>query len=361
MTSTLYVLTNPSGPNAVQALHRDPQTGLLEIAGRYASGGLGNPSVGGSSSHGLASSGDMLYAVNPGSASIAVFQVRAGGNLRLVGTTPSGRPRPVSLALHGSLLYVANQGSPGSQGSYAGFRVQPDGSLAAIDGSEVPLRAGSGPSEILFSPDGEHLVACRLGSGVIDSFRVGQDGLLQDRGSLSMQPGPFGACFSPQRHDQFFVALAKPELGAPAPGVASYAVVPGGPQRISGAADASLKDPCWLAMSPRGDRLWASSFLPRALTLYEASAQGELSQLSSLTDKEGPGSTDILLDASGRFLYQLRAFSVGDMRGGSPVPRVAVYEVGHSGLDGGLHLLQSLELPDDLDRAGVMGLALTEN
>lgn len=356
--STLYLVTNSSGMNAVQALDRDPHTGMIELAGRYGAGGTGNPSVGGASSHSVVVSDQALYAVNPGSATIAIFQIRAGGALRLAGTVPTRTPRPVSLALHGSLLYVANQGSGSVPGSYLGFRIEPDGNLEEIRGSEVPLRVGSGPSEILFSPDGSHLIACRLGSGVVDSFRVREDGMLVDQGTLSMQPGPFGACFSPTRTDQFFVALARGELGAPAPGVASYTVAEALPQRISVATDASLRDPCWVAISPRGDRLWASSFLPRALTLYQVSPLGELEQLSSSIAAEGPGSTDILLDPSGRFLYQLRAFSVGDMRGASPVPRVVVYEVTESGLGGGVHMIQSLELSEDLARAGVMGLVL---
>ena len=62
----------------------------------------------------LASDGEHLYVVNPGSDDISAFAIQRDGSLRLLGRTASQGRRPVSLALHGDLLYVANEGNRSS-------------------------------------------------------------------------------------------------------------------------------------------------------------------------------------------------------------------------------------------------------
>jgi 6-phosphogluconolactonase (cycloisomerase 2 family) len=365
--SVVYIVTNPSGPNAVDAFTRDPATGQIAYQGRYETGGQGDPFAGGFESHALVGDRRYVYAVNPGSDTISAFAVQNGGSLRLLGAVPSGGRRPVSLALHGNLLYVANEGNiPGSPpedllpGSYAGFRVREDGRLEPIAGSTVPLQPGDSPGEILFNHDGTRLIACRLGGNLIDSFHVRPDGHLERGAELRGQPGPFGSTFSPTHPTQLIVTLAGAEAGPPAPGVASYSLTEEGLRPISVVTDAALKDPCWAAITPDGKRLWASSFIPRSLTLYSIDDQGRLTQQSSYIPADGPGSTDIALDPAGRFLYQLRAFDVVRGRSGSIVPQIAVLEVTGGAADGGLRPVQSLSLSTDLDRAGVTGILVVD-
>src|SRR5207253_8598102 len=128
--------------------------------------------------------GKYLLAVDAGSNQISVLRIDSDGELRPVGGGPvsSGGIKPVSIAVHGDLVYVANNGDGGS--NYAGFTLNPGGHLRPLAGSTVPLSAGV--VDVLFSADGTHLVGTRVGTatglmpidGTIDSFAVGADGRL---------------------------------------------------------------------------------------------------------------------------------------------------------------------------------------
>ena len=369
--SAVYVVTNPSGANAVEAFIRDPATGRLTHLGRYETGGQGDHSTAAFTSHALVGDRRFLYAVNPGSDSISAFAVQSDGSLRLLGTVPSGARRPVSLALHGNVLYVANDGNippsaPQDQlpGSYAGFHVREDGRLEPIASSTIPLERGESPGEILFNHDGTRLIACRLGTSIIDSFHVGPDAVLSRGATLAGQQGAFGAMFSPTHPAQLFVtlkgALVLADTRPPAPGVASYALTDEAPRQISVVTDPSSQDPCWLAVAPDGRRLWASSFIPRSLTLYAIDDDARLTKLSAYIPADGPGSIDVALDPAGRFLYQLRAFDVPSGGHVPTIPQIAVLEVTGDSADGGLRLVQSLPLAADLDHTGVMGMRVID-
>src|SRR5689334_17507002 len=121
--SVVYVESNnpAAGQNAVLAFRRNPATGALkELAGGpFLTGGTGFLNAQGqlgpddSDREVIASpDGRLLFAVNQGSNSIAVFRIRNDGSLDLVGghAFPSGGVQPVSLALSGDRLYVANRG-----------------------------------------------------------------------------------------------------------------------------------------------------------------------------------------------------------------------------------------------------------
>ena len=210
--------------------------------------------------------------------------------------------------------------------------------------------------------------ACGSAGNIIDSFRVGDDGRLTEHKTVPGRGGPFGALFNPERPRQLLVTLAVPEVfGAPAPGVASYTLSGTGTLRLRDTVtDEALVDPCWIVITPNGRFLWTSSFIPRTLTAFAVTDDGQLTQLSTYDPQDQEpngvviGSTDIALDKAGAFLYQLRAFSVPDAAT-AVVPRLHVFRVtGHENVNAGLELVQALELPSDLDETGIMGLVLVD-
>lgn len=356
--SMVYIATNPSGPNGVEAFERNRMTGRLTRKDRYLTSGQGDASIGGAQSHALASDGQHLYVVNTGSDDISAFAIERDGSLRLLGRTASQGRRPVSLALHGNLLYVANEGNnpfvpPALPGSYSGFRIRHDGTLDPIPGSTVMLSAGDSPVEIMFNQNGSRVVAARIGTGIIDTFRVDGKGLLVKNAQLAGQPAIFGGAVSPTRSEQFFMTLAGPV----APAVTSYRLQDSGPAAVvSTDTSAALVDPCWAVASPDGKRLWSSSFIPRSLTLYTVDAAGRLSPRSANTPADsGAGSIDIALDPEGKFLYRLRALSV-PIPGAPVVPQIETFKVTDADANGGLSLVQTLDLPADLSTASTTGV-----
>src|ERR1700761_3909304 len=115
---------NPSG-NQVVAYQRNPD-GTLVQEGTYATDGIGGVLNGSAVDH-LASQGSLaydpiqrlLYAVNAGSNTVSVFSVR-GDQLALRQVIASGGSFPVSVAVHGTSVYVLNGVSASLQG-YVSF------------------------------------------------------------------------------------------------------------------------------------------------------------------------------------------------------------------------------------------------
>lgn len=383
--------------NAVEAFSRNPRTGLLVRVGRYDTGGLGDPFVGGFQQHSIVSNGNFVYAVNPGDDTVSAFEVRSNCSLRLIDTAPSGGRRPVSLALNGNLLYVANSGhSPVQEleeASYSGFRIRNNGSLRVLDCGIVSARSGFGfgstLADVVFNRGGDVLIATGLLGNYIESFRVSRAGCLVDRRFYPGGGGPFGALFNPAKPRELYVTTAVPELfpGERAPGIDLYNVARSGaltlvdsftdffdPNDIE-ASDEALRDPCWLAISPDGQYLWASAFIPNEITLF-AIGNGQVNAPLSVYDPGdsipnpdpddplGPfrlGSTDIALDPEGRFLYQLNAFDVASMGERPVAPVINVLRVTQNqNRNGGLRRVQTVYLPDDLSLSGIMGLAVVD-
>src|SRR5690348_1308522 len=151
----VYTLTNQLAGNAVAVFHRAAD-GTLTAAGTVATGGTGTGAgLGSQGAVILSDDGQLLFAVNAGSNDVSVLTVGSAG-LSLASVTPSGGTLPISLSVHGNVLYVLNAGG---NGNISGFSVGTGGNLAPIAGSTQPLSGTNvGPAEVAFSPDGRRLV-----------------------------------------------------------------------------------------------------------------------------------------------------------------------------------------------------------
>lgn len=403
-SNCLFVNANLDGDNAVEAFAAHKKRGTLTPVGRFETGGLGDPFVGGFQQHSIITAGRYLYAVNPGDNTVSAFEIGGDCSLELIDTESSGGVRPVSLAAGGNLLYVANGGHSPIQAaqpaSLAGFRIENDGTLSPLACPVVPTQAGgfgNTIADVVFNKAGDVLVATLLLPNEVNSYRVGRNGCLS---APSIRPGgggPFGALFSPARAQQLFVTTAVPELfSGPtdrAPGVDSYLVDRSGRLHLvdffqdffdpgdEEKSNEALRDPCWLAMTKNGRYLWVSSFIPSELTLFRVNAQGNIGRVldrngrpsvwdpediidnPDQTDPLGAfflGSTDIALDHGGDFLYQLRVFDVASEGARPLTPQIHVLRVtGDWDVNGGLALVQKVTLEEDLSLAGTMGIALS--
>src|SRR6185312_4344004 len=136
----------------------------------------------------------------------------------------SGGFEPVSIAVHGNLVYVANEGdkTAGTGSNYTGFRLNPTGRLIPIPGSTVSLPAAANPGDILFNSTGTNLIGIEVGttdpsSFLIDSFTVRPDGRLTPAAGspfAAQAAGPFGSEFSPADPTRLYVSNAHGGPGA---------------------------------------------------------------------------------------------------------------------------------------------------
>ena len=174
----LYVNDNTAGVNTVAGYDRHRDGTLTPLPGSpFAVGGAGT-------GHGVASQGSLqrsadgryLLAVDAGSNQISVLRVKPNGSLQIADVVSSNGDTPVSIAVHGDLVYVANAGAAAT--NYTGFTLNGGGHLRALPGSAVSLPPDSQPGDVLFSGDGGKLVGTRVNTSLIDSFTVGADGLL---------------------------------------------------------------------------------------------------------------------------------------------------------------------------------------
>src|SRR5688500_14475624 len=131
----VYTMSNDASGNEV-LVYRRATDGTLSLAGTYETGGNGTGTgLGNQGGVILADDEDVLLVVNAGSNSISSFKI-TNGRLHLKSTVNSGGMRPVSLASHGDIVYVLNQGG---NGTISGFRLGNNDKLEPIPNSTRPL------------------------------------------------------------------------------------------------------------------------------------------------------------------------------------------------------------------------------
>jgi 6-phosphogluconolactonase (cycloisomerase 2 family) len=293
---------NPAG-NQVVAYHRNGDGTLSKVAA-YSTGGLGGVLTGSVTDH-LASQGSLtydaghglLYAVNAGSDTVSVFAAN-GDRLALRQVAGSRGDFPVSVAVHGDLVYVLNALNGGTVQGYRvilGHLVPIPGSKRALglDPSATPQFTNT-PGQVEFSPDGSQLIVTTKANGNdIDVFAVKVTGRLSASPVVNPEPGtvPFAIAFGPGGH------LLIGEAGTNA--LASFALHSDGTVSLLQEVPNGQAATCWVA--PARGFFYTSNTGSATLSGYSSSASGQLTLLgNTATD---PGTTDAAASPGGAFLY----------------------------------------------------------
>ena len=280
----VYVNDNTAGANTIGAFDRHADGTLTPEAGSpFAAGGAGTGA--GLASQGalqISPDGRFLIAADAGSNQISVLRIRGNGSLKLVhdGVVSSGGVLPVSVAIHGDLVYVANSGNGGS--NYTGFRLA-HGRLAPVAGSTVALPDGSQPGDVLFNGDGTKLAGTRVGTSQIDSFTVGSGGLLTAAPGSPFPAqglGPFGSQFRPT--NPISCSCPTPTTPAPAPVSAFNDSADGTLTPIGSSPFADQQTaPCWVEISHDGQFLFTVNTGSGTISRYPIAPGGALTLLGS--------------------------------------------------------------------------------
>jgi DNA-binding beta-propeller fold protein YncE len=306
----VYVNDNTAPLNTIAAFDRHADGTLTPEPGSpFPTGGAGTGAgIGSQGALQLAGDGRYLLAVDAGSNQISVLRIARDGSLRATphGTVGSGGAQPVSIAVHGRLVYVANAGA--SDSDFTGFVLGWGGGLRTLPGSTVPVASGAQPGDVLFNATGTNLVGTLVGTSQIDSFRVGWNGRLTAAPGSPFRaqgPGPFGSEFRPTDPSQLFVSNAHGGTGAGT--VSAFHVAPSGQLLSIGASPFADHQtaPCWVEISHDGQYLFAVNTAVATISSYRIARDGSLTLLGSTAMKNatGLGPVDARLSPSGATLW----------------------------------------------------------
>jgi 6-phosphogluconolactonase len=326
----VYVLSNGAAGNSVLVYARSAD-GSLTPAGSYATGGNGTGAgLGDQGALVLSADGGRLFVVNAASNSVSELQV-TGNSLKLRAVVPSNGTTPLSVTVHGDLLYVLN-----GSGSISGYRLAGNG-LEPIAGSTRQLGAGTaGPAQIEFSPDGSWLAVTEKASSTIDVFPVGADGVAGAPVTTASAGGtPFGFDIDAAGH-----LLVSEAVGS----ASSYSVgADGHAGVISGAVVTHQAAPCWLIATKDGRFAYTANAGAGNISRFAIGSNGSLTLLDAGTAAAsfGAGShpLDLGVSPDGGFLYnltdglhQLNGFAIGADGTLTPVGSLGGLPVGAEGI-----------------------------
>jgi 6-phosphogluconolactonase (cycloisomerase 2 family) len=278
-TSFIYTETDNSNPgqNAVIAFQRTADGQVTEI-GSFQTGGTGVANPQGllgpddSDKEVIASpDGNLLFAVNQGSNSVAEFRVERGGSLDLVNDAAvgSGGTEPVSLSIAGDRLYVVNRGDEvqGQPGTIAPtitvFEFGRHGALTQDVDATTTLAVGLSPSQLLISPRSNLAFLDTFtptpldnvpGANEVVPYRIAADGKL-----VPVPSGGVGAPVNPplllglSHHPSQNIVYAG-LTGAGQVGVFTHDDA--GDVKLAGAVPVQGAAPCWTTVSPDGKFLY---------------------------------------------------------------------------------------------------------
>jgi len=299
----VFVQTDNTAGNQVVAYHRSFSGGLT-LAGSYATGGLGGQLTGSVVDH-LASQGSLtydrghglLYAVNAGSNTLSVFSVR-GDRLRLRQVVGSGGTFPVSVAVHGDLVYALNAENGGSVQGYRVFlgRLFPmhrSNRALGLDPTATPQFTNT-PGQVAFTPGGSQLIVTTKANGNdIDVFAVHFDGRLSRSPAVNSEPAtvPFAIAFDQAGH----VVIADAGTNA----LSAFALSRSGTLTLIDSVGSTQAATCWVSLAH--GFLYASNAGSATISGYSASTGGSLTLLGQTTTDAG--TVDAAASPHGRFLY----------------------------------------------------------
>ena len=335
----VYTINNAADGNQVLVYGRSAD-GTLSFQEAFDTGGLGSGAgLGSQGAVALSDNDQLLFAVNAGSNQISAFSVKKHG-LRLLDVADSGGVMPISLTIHGRLLYVLNAGD---SGNITGFVIGRNGKLSALNGSTQPLSNGGvgaapGPAQVSFNQDGSVLVVTEKASNLIDTYQVRRGRAQAPEIHPSAGETPFGFAFDKEGH-----LIVSEAFGGAAniSALSSYRVHGKRFDLISASVGTTQTAACWVVISKNGKYAYTTNAGSGSISSYLIGKRGDLTLLEAQAGLTGDGSTpiDMALSNNSQFLYALNT-------GTSTISAFRVRA------DGGLVSLGEVSSP-----AGTVGLA----
>jgi 6-phosphogluconolactonase len=313
-SGAVYTMTNDASGNRILVYSRN-SNGALTFQGSVSTQGRGSGGIidplQSQGSLTLSQDNSFLFAANAGSGTITTFRVVPFG-LVFAGQADCGGAEPISITIHGGLLYVLNTES------ITGFQIGPNGSLTTIPSSTRFLATVGGrdlgSSDIAFSPNGSFLAVTQRDANQIVVFPVQANGTTGTPvANNSHGSSPFACAFTPNG-----VLVVTESAGAgDGPAASSYTVAASGAlQLISGSVPTQGAAACWNIVTKDGRFGVLTNAGSSNETLYLISDTGQLTFQSLTSAGTNVTPLDTALSADGLFFYTLdeAAGSISEFR-----------------------------------------------
>ena len=299
----LYTLTNAASGNAVAVFDR-ADDGSLTPAGTVATGGNGTGAGLGSQSA-IVLDGNRLLAVNAGSNTLSLLHMNHRGKPVLADVEPSRGVGPISVTVHGKVVYVVNQGDATHAANIHGFLAL-WGNLVPLGGSSQPLStAAPGPAQIEFSPNGKQLVVTEKATNLIVTYKVRQGRAGAPNAQPSAGVTPFGFAFDKRG----LLIVSEAFGGAPDASVlSSYDLARNGTiTPITANVATTETAACWVVVTRNGRFTYTTNTGSNSISGFRIASDGALTLLDAdgKTATTGAGPLDLALAKKSRLLYSL--------------------------------------------------------
>ncbi|MEP7058096.1 MAG: hypothetical protein ABI809_10045 [Caldimonas sp.] len=255
----------------------------------------------------------LLFAVNGGSNTVAVFKIHPDGSLSHVDGSPfpSGGVNPVSVGVSRDTLVVVNkamdpQQSVTSLPNYTSFHFTPDGRIDALQLSSVPVDVNNSPSQALVSPNQRILFGADFLGGLLQSFEIGATGALTQNTPQPLPQAAFEGSSAPRLPLGLTAHPNRPVLYVGLVTVNKLAVYTydgSGHLSYVRSVDVSGSAPCWVRTNADGSRLYSSNTGDSSITVYDTTDPLLPKEIQKLK-LNGEGSAfQLELDPRGDYLY----------------------------------------------------------
>jgi 6-phosphogluconolactonase (cycloisomerase 2 family) len=258
--------------------------------------------------------GTLLFAVNSGSNSIAVFRITSDGLQAVEGSPfPSGGSDPVSLGLNRNILTVVNKDQDPAQNgnlvqpNYTSFQVLPNGELTPIDNSTVSVAYGSSPSQALIAAERPVVFGADFLGGLLQSFQIAEDGRLQQNPPQALPDSvfagltgghlPLGMRTHPSQQI-LYVDIT------PISQIAVYTYDEKGVLSFVRTVADSGAAPCWAVVNHAGTRLYATNTGDNSIAVYDLKDPLNPVQIQHFVMASTTGAAfSTVIDQADQFLY----------------------------------------------------------
>jgi hypothetical protein len=266
----------------------------------------------------------LLFAVNAGSDSVAVFSIKEDGTLVAVAGSPfpSGGNDPVSLALEGNVLIVANQSGDFARPStilpnYTTLRVGSNGTLIPFgtttndtshaSQNTVSVAAGTSPSQALLPAGTNLLFGADFLGGLLQHFRLDGDGELHPLSPIALPASefaattprfPLGLWSNPKAPILYVGYVTANKMGVYSyneqGGLKFLRTVPNAGQGI-----------CWIRSNQSGTRLYTTDTTTNQVSVYDSTDAEYPIEIQTLTLSGVGNAFQLSLSNNGKSLYVL--------------------------------------------------------